>query len=213
MSAALLATVAAVGVAQSPRVIYAEPGASLLSKLRPNDRIVLVPGGLQPVGIDVTGMTLPAYIGLLVHGTAAGVVLDVTSATAHLTGDESWLVTDVSGVVKRVLYTREGHIDAQRTLSLTYDRGGEMTIGPVTMKVGVVPNVHPGRSYLAFLNRTADGRWYPSVVLFEINHAQRVIDPARSVVPVPDDNFPELVLNNARVDLVLRLIQEELRPN
>jgi hypothetical protein len=212
VSAALLSVaMAATAAAQSPRVIYAEPGISLVSKLRPDDRVVAVPGGLIEPGVDVSGLTLPTYIGLVVHGSAAGVLLDVTSATSRLSDDESWVVTDISGTVKRVLYTSEGHIDVGQPLSLTYDRGGEMKIGGVTMKVGIVPNVRAGRSYLAFLNIAADGRWFPWVVLFEMTKAQRFVDPARPVVPVPDDDFPELVLNNARVDLVLKMIQEELR--
>ena len=83
--------------AQSPRIIYPEPGVSLLSKLRPDDRVVAVPGGVERPGIDVTYMTLPGYIGLMVGGTAVGVVLDVTSATGRLTDDKSWIVTDITG--------------------------------------------------------------------------------------------------------------------
>ena len=204
------AIMGAVAVAQPPRVIYWEPGVSLLSKLRADDRVVAVPGGVVTPGIDVGTLTLPEYIEIVVHGTAAAIVLDVTSAAARLDDDESWVVTDISGTVKRVLYTRKGQIDANRPLVLTYVRGGEMKVGPVLLKVGVVPNVHPGRSYLVFLDPTVGGRWSPSEGLFEINSAQRVIIPARPVVPLPDDYFPELVLNNARVDLVLDLIRAEL---
>ena len=35
---------------------------------------------------------------------------------------------------------------------MTLERGGEMKIGTVTVRAGVVPNVLPGRTYLAFLN-------------------------------------------------------------
>lgn len=201
---------ATAAVAQSVRVIYQESGVSLLSKLRADDRVVAVPGGVQAPGIDVGTLTLPEYIDIVVHGTAAGIVLDVTSAAARLSDDKSWVVTDISGTVKRVLYTRKGQIDANRPIALTYVRGGEMKVGPVLLKVGVVPNVHPGRSYLVFLDPTVGGRWSPHG-LFEINRAQRVVDPARPVVPVPDEYFPELVLNNARVDLVFDLIQQAAR--
>ena len=186
---------------------------SLLSKLRADDRVVAVPGGFMSPGIDVASLTLPAYLSIMVNGAAAAVVLDVTSATSHLTDDESWVFTEISGVVRRVIYTRNGHIDARQALSLTYARGGEVSVGRVTLKVGIVPNVRPGRAYLVFLDQTDDGEWYPSTILFEINRAQRVVDPARPAVPVPDDQFPDLVMNNARVDLVLDLIRAELQKN
>jgi hypothetical protein len=223
MAAVLLAALTAVTAAQSPRIIYPEPGVSLLSKLRSDDRVVAVPGGVERPGIDVTFMTLPAYIGLMVGGTDVGVVLDVASAAGRLTDDKSWVVTDITGTVKRVLYTSKGHIEAGERLSMTLERGGEVKIGSVTLRAGVVPNVLPGRSYLAFLNPTAGrsdyafpfptgrGEWYPWVGLFEVTRAQRIIDPARPCVPIPDEYFPELVMHNARTDLVLNLIREAVR--
>ena len=158
----------------------------------------------------------------MVGGSAAGVVLEVTAANGRLTEDESWVVTQLTGTVKRVLYTRKGHVDVGERLSVAFQRGGEIKVGSVTVRAGVVPNLQPGRSYLAFLNRTnelvvpplefRDGsEWYPWVGLFEMTRAQRVVDPARPVVPIPDEYFPELVLHNARVDLVLNLIREAVR--
>src|SRR5579872_5331352 len=78
------AIMGAVAVAQPPRVIYQEPGVSLLSKLRADDRVVLVPGGVERPDVDVRQMTLPGYIGLMVGGTAAGILLEVTSAAGRL---------------------------------------------------------------------------------------------------------------------------------
>jgi hypothetical protein len=123
-----------------------------------------------------------------------------------------------------VLYTRKGRIGAGERLSMTFQRGGEMKIGSATVRAGVLPNVLAGRSYLAFLNRTDEpvlhrlefhdgSEWYPWVALFEMTRAQRVIDPARSCVPTSDEYFPELVLHNARTDLVLSLIREALKPD
>jgi hypothetical protein len=113
--------------------------------------------------------------------------------------------------VKRVVYVRDDRIAVGDRVAFSYERGGELPVRSVTIKAGILLGVRAGRSYLVFLHRREDRSWYPVGVLFEITRAGRVVDPARSVVPIDDEFFPELVMNNARLDLVLALIREELR--
>jgi hypothetical protein len=179
--------------------------------LKPDDRVVAIAGGLARPGIDVRHITLQSYIGLTVGGASNAVVLEVSSASGRFINNESWIVTDVSATVKRVVYVRDDRIQVGERVAFSYERGGELAVGSVTIKAGVLLGVRAGRSYLVFLNRREDRSWYPVDVLFEITRAGRVVDPARYVVPIDDEFFPELVINNARFNLVLRLIREELR--
>jgi hypothetical protein len=210
-AAAVLSLFTAIAVAaQAPRVIDAQPGVSLVSRLTPDDRIVAVVGGLARPGIDVRNITLQSYVGLAVGGSSAAVVLEVSSASGRFTNNESWIVTDVSGTVKRVIYVRDDRIQVGEKFAFSYERGGELAVHSATIKAGVLLGVRAGRSYLVFLNRLEDQSWHPADVLFEITSAGRVVDPAKYVVPVDDEFFPELVMNNARFDLVLKMIREEL---
>jgi hypothetical protein len=138
--------------------------------------------------------------------------MEVTSASGRFINNDSWIVTDVSGTVKRVIYVRDDRIEVGDRVAFSYEDGGELTVQSVTVKAGKLLGVRPGHSYLVFLTRRGEDRsWYPVAVLFEITRAGRLLDPARYVVPIDDEYFPELVLNNARFDLVLKLIRDELR--
>jgi hypothetical protein len=52
-AAAMSLSIATAVVAQAPRVIDAQPGVPLPSRLTPDDRVVTVRGGLARPGIDV----------------------------------------------------------------------------------------------------------------------------------------------------------------
>jgi hypothetical protein len=53
-------------VAQAPRVLDAQPGVSLVSRLAPDDRVVVIPGGLARPGIDTSNISLSSYLPLIV---------------------------------------------------------------------------------------------------------------------------------------------------
>ncbi|MEK7996486.1 MAG: hypothetical protein AAB403_22020 [Planctomycetota bacterium] len=131
------------------RVIIRD-GTPIPSRIRPDDKVVVIerltgpPLVVNPINPDSPQeelMELASYGDIL--------VVDSVTAQSSLSDGDAWITTRVKGRVANVLKAKQSARTEGESIEFELD-GGEVVVGAVTVRAGVVPVFRQSRYLVAF---------------------------------------------------------------
>jgi hypothetical protein len=128
------------------RVIPHGYGQSLASRLEPNDEVVVVTRTFDVVLPDHDLSPSEALQMTIVRSNFAGVV-DVSATETALTEDDTWVRTCLKGRAIDVFKASRRRVRRSQHVTLC-TTGGEIKLGHVTIRAGVVQSITPGQHLL-----------------------------------------------------------------